>query len=296
MHAPLQSHLKVALRVIRYLKNSPGTGIQIYKDKNLKLSCFTDSDWAKCLRTRKSVFGYCVFFGKSLISWKSKKQTTVSRSSAEAEYRCMASAICEVIWITNLLYDLCITNLLPVNLYSDSSSAIQIAANPVFHERTKHFEVDVHLVREKVQDDVINTIKVASADQTADLFTKGHDTTQHLKLCNQLSLVFQCHSSLLKGYSWLIVKVRFAKILLIIGIRLNQRLLEFPDYRGSQVYLDQGPDACILDMSVAEDVKLANEPKWLCFELTEVANERGALIEELEKLKDSVNSMHSAAF
>nr|GFB48045.1 putative reverse transcriptase, RNA-dependent DNA polymerase, Gag-polypeptide of LTR copia-type [Tanacetum cinerariifolium] len=69
----------------------------------------------------------------------------------------------------------------------DSSSPIQIAANLVFHERTKHFEVDVHLVREKVQNGVINTIKVASADQTAYSFTKGHGTTQHLKLCNQLS-------------------------------------------------------------------------------------------------------------
>ncbi|GKF74765.1 putative RNA-directed DNA polymerase, partial [Tanacetum coccineum] len=110
------------------------------------------------------VSGYCVFFGKSLVSWKSKKHTTVSRSSTEAEYRCMASAT----------YDF---------------STIQTAANPMFHERTKHFEVDVHLVREKVQDGVINTIKVASADQTADLFTKGHGTAQHLKLCNQLSLV-----------------------------------------------------------------------------------------------------------
>nr|GEX74015.1 ribonuclease H-like domain-containing protein [Tanacetum cinerariifolium] len=189
MHAPLQSHLKIALRVIRYLKNSPGTGIQIYKDKNLKLSCFTDIDWAKCLRTKKYVSGYCVFLGRSLVSWKSKKQTNVSRSSAEAEYRCMASTTCEVIWISNLLNDLRIKNLLHVNLYSDSSSAIQIAANPVFHERTKHFEVNVHLVREKIQDSVINTIKVSSADQTADLFTKAHGTSQHLKLCNQLSLV-----------------------------------------------------------------------------------------------------------
>ncbi|GKA96848.1 ribonuclease H-like domain-containing protein, partial [Tanacetum coccineum] len=128
---------------IEVLDNS--TGIQIYKDENLKLSCFTDSNWAKCLRTRKSVSGYCVFFGRSLVSWKSKKQTTVSRSSAEAEYR--------------------------------------------FHERTKYFEVDVYLVREKVQDGVINTIKIAFANQTEDLFTKGHGTTQHLKLCNQLSLV-----------------------------------------------------------------------------------------------------------
>ncbi|GJV69522.1 putative RNA-directed DNA polymerase [Tanacetum coccineum] len=150
MHAPLQSHLRIALRVIRYLKNSPSTGIQIYKDNNLKLSCFTDSDWAKCLRTKKSVSGFCVFLGRSLVSWKSKKQATVSRSSTEAEY---------------------------------------ISANPVFHERTKHFEVDVHFIREKVQDGVINTFKVASADQTADLFTKGHGTAQHMKLCKQLSLV-----------------------------------------------------------------------------------------------------------
>ncbi|GKE89144.1 hypothetical protein Tco_1566619, partial [Tanacetum coccineum] len=71
----------------------------------------------------------------------------------------------------------------------DRSSAIQIAVNLVFHERTKHFEVDVHLVREKVQDGVVNTFKVASAYQTADLFTKGHGTAQHLKLCNQMSLV-----------------------------------------------------------------------------------------------------------
>nr|GEX96557.1 ribonuclease H-like domain-containing protein [Tanacetum cinerariifolium] len=138
---------------------------------------------------KKSVSGYCVFLGRSLVSWKSKKQATVSRSFAEAEYKCMANATCEIMWIINLLKDLCIKNLLSVNLYSDSSSAIQIAANPVFHERTKHFEVDVYFIREKVQDVVINTIKVASADQTADLFTKGHGTAQHLKLCKQLSLV-----------------------------------------------------------------------------------------------------------
>ncbi|GKA58572.1 ribonuclease H-like domain-containing protein [Tanacetum coccineum] len=111
------------------------------------------------------------------------------KSSVESEYRCVASATYEVIWIVNLLKDLCIKNLLHVNLYSNSSFAIQITANPSFHEKTKHFEVDVHFIREKVQDGVINTIKVASANQTADLFTKGHGTAQHVKLCKQLSLV-----------------------------------------------------------------------------------------------------------
>nr|GEW17066.1 ribonuclease H-like domain-containing protein [Tanacetum cinerariifolium] len=184
MHALLQSHLKVALRVIRYLKNSPGTGIQIYKDKNLKLSCFTDSDWAKCLRTKKSVSGYYVFFRKFLVSWKSKKQTTISRSSAEAEYRCMASATCEE-RTKNFEVDV---HLVREKVQDGVINTIKVAFADQT-ERTKNFEVDVHLVREKIQDGVINTIKVAFADQTADLFTKGHGTTQHLKLCNQLSLV-----------------------------------------------------------------------------------------------------------
>ena len=106
MHSPLQSHLKIALRVFRYLNSSPGTGIQIYKENDHKMRCFTDSDWAKCIKTRRFVSGFCAFFGKTLVLWKSKKQATMSRSSAEAEYRCMASATCKVIWISNVLHSL----------------------------------------------------------------------------------------------------------------------------------------------------------------------------------------------
>ncbi|GJX75719.1 ribonuclease H-like domain-containing protein [Tanacetum coccineum] len=160
MHYPLQSHLKVPSRVLRYLKNAPSTGVHIYKSSDFKLKCVTDSDSAKCLKTKKSVSGFCVFFGKTIVSWKSMKQATVSRSFVEAEYRCMASATCEL-----------------------------IAANPVFHEKIKHFEVDVHVVREKVQAGIIKTKKIASADQTADIFTKALGTTEHKKLFSQLSLI-----------------------------------------------------------------------------------------------------------
>ncbi|GKB93541.1 ribonuclease H-like domain-containing protein [Tanacetum coccineum] len=160
IHSPLISHLDAALKVLRYLKGSPRSGIQINKTGNLKLRAYVDSDWARCPATRKFVFGYCVFLGDSLINWKSKKQSTLSMSSTEAEYRSMASATCEVIWLSNLLGDMGVKNLLPVVMYCDNSSALQIATNPVFHEKSKHFEIDVHLVREKVACGVIKTDNV----------------------------------------------------------------------------------------------------------------------------------------
>ncbi|GJZ17253.1 putative RNA-directed DNA polymerase [Tanacetum coccineum] len=189
LHAPLSSHLEAAFRVLRYLKNSPGSGIQINKVGNLKLRAYADSDWARCPATRKSVSGYCVFLGSSLITWKSKKQSTLSRSSAEAEYRSMASATCEVIWLSNLLGDMGVKNLLPVVLYCDNSSALQIAANPVFHEKSKHFEIDVHLVREKVASGVIVTEKIHTSQQIADVLTKALGSKQHDELCTKIGIL-----------------------------------------------------------------------------------------------------------
>ncbi|GKC47617.1 ribonuclease H-like domain-containing protein [Tanacetum coccineum] len=94
MHSPLQSHFEAALRVLRYLKSAPGAGIIYTKSATSSISTYEDSDWAKCKMTRRSVSGYCVFVCGGLVSWKSKKQATLSRSSAEAEYRSMASAVC----------------------------------------------------------------------------------------------------------------------------------------------------------------------------------------------------------
>ncbi|GJZ51089.1 ribonuclease H-like domain-containing protein [Tanacetum coccineum] len=117
MHSPLNSYLDAAMRVLRYLKGSPGNSIQINKIGNLKLLAYADSDWARCHATRKFVFGYCVFLGDSLVTWKSKKQSTLSRSPAEAEYRSMASTTCKVIWLSNFLGDMGVKNLLPVVMY-----------------------------------------------------------------------------------------------------------------------------------------------------------------------------------
>ncbi|GJT79163.1 ribonuclease H-like domain-containing protein [Tanacetum coccineum] len=133
MHSPLTSHRKIAFKILRFLKSCPGLGIHITKTSGMFLNAYSDADWAKCIVTRKSVTGYCVFLNNFFVSWKSKKQNTLSKSSTEAEYRALASVTSDVIWILNILKDLQIEKLLPVSLHCDSNLAIKIAANLVFH-------------------------------------------------------------------------------------------------------------------------------------------------------------------
>ena len=157
MHKPLKSHLKIALKVLRYLKGSHGKGIHIVKNSFENLETYVDADWAKCRVTRRSVTGFCIFLNGSLVSWKSKKQNTLSKSSAEAEYRAIASATSETVWILKILKDLNWVHFMPVKVFCDSQAAIKIAANPVFHERTKHLEIDLHFVRDNIISGVIKT-------------------------------------------------------------------------------------------------------------------------------------------
>ncbi|XP_061352754.1 uncharacterized mitochondrial protein AtMg00810-like [Gastrolobium bilobum] len=119
---PMQSHFDAATRVMRYLKGSPCKGILFPSQNSLHLSGFTDANWATCPNTRKSTTVFCVFLGSSLISWKSKKQSTVSRSSAEAEYRALATLTCEVQWLTYLLHDLHIPISAPAMIYCSTFS------------------------------------------------------------------------------------------------------------------------------------------------------------------------------
>jgi hypothetical protein len=103
MHDPRESHLALLKRVLRYVKGTLSTGLHIGTGSITSLSAYSDTDWAGCPDSRRSTSGYCVFLGDNLVSWSSKRQTTVSRSSAEAEYRAVAHAVAETCWLRQLL-------------------------------------------------------------------------------------------------------------------------------------------------------------------------------------------------
>ena len=173
MSAPTDVHLTAAHRILRYVKNNPGQGLFYSTTSEPCLNAFADSDWATCPDSRRSITGYCVYLGTSLITWKSKKQDVVSRSSTEAEYRSMAHATCELLWLQQLLTSLHISVTTTAKLFCDNKSAMYIATNPVFHERTKHVEIDCHTVRDQVKKGFIRLMHVASANQHADILTKA---------------------------------------------------------------------------------------------------------------------------
>jgi len=114
------AHHQAAFHIFRYLKGTPGLGIFLSANSSLQLKAFSDSDWVGCIDSRRSVTGFLVYLGSSLISWRSKKQATVSKSSSEAEYRALTSTTCELQWITYLLEDLHVPFIRPVLLYCDN--------------------------------------------------------------------------------------------------------------------------------------------------------------------------------
>ena len=173
MQHPREAHWDAVVRVIRYLKGTPGQGIMLKAVSDLRLRVFCDADWAACPRSRRSLSSFIVLLGNSPISWKTKKQDTVSHSSAEAEYRSMAVALRELKWLKRLLRDLGVEHSSPMQMFCDSKLALYIAANHVFHERTKHIEADCHSVRDAVQDKSIVTRHVRTTEQLADIMTKA---------------------------------------------------------------------------------------------------------------------------
>ncbi|XP_071729381.1 uncharacterized mitochondrial protein AtMg00810-like [Rutidosis leptorrhynchoides] len=171
MHAPHEAHM-LAL-IIRYIQGTLALGLFISKSPSHALVSYTDADWAGCPDTRRSTSGYCIYLGNNLISWSSKRQPTVSRSSAEAEYRGVANVVSESCWLRNLLLELTCPIMKATIVFCDNVSAIYLSGNPVQHQRTKHIELDIHFVREKVSHGEVRILHVPTRFQIADIFTKG---------------------------------------------------------------------------------------------------------------------------
>ena len=169
---PTTVHYEAVKRILRYVQGTVSTGLRIQPSTSSVLNIYTDADWAGCPDDRRSTGGFAVFFGQNLISWSSRKQPTISRSSTEAEYKALANGTAEAIWIQSLLTELGVSQSRPPVLWCDNLGATYLSANPVFHARTKHIEIDFHFVREKVAAGALDVRFIASGDQLADVFTK----------------------------------------------------------------------------------------------------------------------------
>jgi hypothetical protein len=188
MHAPRTTHLNLVKRIIRYVKGTLDLGTHISPSSISSLVAYSDADWAGCPDTRRSTSGFCVFLGDNLISWSSKRQLTVSRSSAEAEYRAVAHVVAESCWVRNLLQELHCPLDRSTVVYCDNVSAVYLSVNPVQHRRTKHIEIDIHFVRDKVQVGEVRVLHIPTASQYADIFTKGLPTAPFVEFRSSLTV------------------------------------------------------------------------------------------------------------
>lgn len=186
---PIDDHWNACKHLMRYLKGTNSFSLCFSPTSSPHFSGFANADWASCIDDRRSTGGHCIFLGTNLLVWSAKKQEVVSRSSAESEYRALANASADIIWLHSLCKELNLPYKPSSQLWCDNQSAIALAFNPVFHARTKHIEVDVHFIREKVLAKQIEVGYVSSEDQIADIFTKPLSEKRFVFLRKRLKLV-----------------------------------------------------------------------------------------------------------
>ncbi|WVZ62858.1 hypothetical protein U9M48_012552, partial [Paspalum notatum var. saurae] len=187
MHDPREPHLTALKRLLRYLRGIVDHGLLLHRSASSELVVYTDTDWAGCPDTRRSTSGYAVFLGGNLVSWSSKRQPVVSHSSAEAEYRAVANGMAEAAWLRQLLAELHSPLAKSTLVYCDNVSAVYLSTNPVQHQRTKHVEIDLHFVRDRVTIGDVRVLHVSTTSQFADIFTKGLPSSTFSKFRSSLN-------------------------------------------------------------------------------------------------------------
>ena len=185
---PKVSHLTAVKRILRYLKGRCGLGLWYPKNSDFTLYAYTDSDYAGCSIDKKSTSGGCQFLGERLISWQCKKQTTVSTSTAEAEYVAASSCCSQVIWMQLQLLDYGL-NFLDTPIMFDNEAAVQIVKHPVEHSKTKHIDIRVHFIRDCFERKLIHLERVDTENNLADLFTKAFDSTRFNTLVSLIKMI-----------------------------------------------------------------------------------------------------------
>ena len=177
--------MEAVYRILKYLKGISGKGLFLKKNEVRSVEAFTDADQAGSVDDRRSTSGYCTLVWGNLVTWRSKKQTVVTQSSAKAEFRAVAQGICELLQLKMLCEELKVKKSQPMKLYCDN---ISISNNPVHHDRTKHVKVERHFIKEKIEEGTICMVHVPTSEQTADLLTKAPTKPVFEKLVDKLGM------------------------------------------------------------------------------------------------------------
>jgi len=186
---PTKAHWNALKRVVRYLKGTVEYGLKYVRNDHEECSGYSDADWAGDVNDRKSTSGYVFMLSGGAITWKSKKQTCVALSTAEAEYIALSASAQESIWLRQILTDLGNPPTQPTTLYEDNQSAIAMAKNPQFHGRAKHIDIKCHYIRDQVQTAQIQLTYCPTEEMIADIFTKGLSRDKFEKLRDKAGIV-----------------------------------------------------------------------------------------------------------
>jgi hypothetical protein len=185
---PKECHLVAVKRILRYLISIPCFGIWYPKGSTFDLIGYSDSDYAGCKVDRKSTSWTYQFLGRSLVSWSSKKQTSIALSTAEAEYVAVGQCCMQLLCMRQTLQDFGY-NLSKVSLLCDNESAIRLVDNPVEHNHTKHIDIWHHFLSDHQQRGDINIYHISTENQLADIFTKPLDEKRFCRLRSELNFL-----------------------------------------------------------------------------------------------------------